>query len=631
MTVQHDQDRAAIEGVETWDANKEEFVSAGAVEEEYDAHKDGDGRNVRGLQYDSANPDAERTRLASLNGGDLSLEQAKNLDIEAVRRINPKSDVPAKILHGALKQSWTEAKHQLTKGDDNLKAKQLLMKKLWEFRQWDHDLVLQQVQETLPKEGDKPHDKYPEFFPDPDFQLPAKALTEWKAAGSTSLTSDIDVNLKGAATELAVKEFNQQFKKVKGPRKGDKWTREAGVVYDVNVYALDFMHGIGYEDGAGNIVASKEFGPAGFAHKKDGREFQSGGKGFSVEEEMETDRASQAMGATLKLRLYMTPGQWKTYKTDTLADAEAKGGVEYKAEMQVALSQVEAKFTLYKMTLHQEMCGVLGIPATSGKTKLDDSDLSGIDQLKGSAAEMAGKDEVAQEDTMMAAANRVYERKLVDIAKLRGRLTALQGELDGGSGRSADEVSAELDRTARMLREALTEAAMYANEAYVTDGAVNHAVVGLQIGISLSQTNSEAMNAVTENQADSLKEISRHGDWLGEASYKAGKYLWRMADASKNMGVADADTRSLFEAGYVIANVIKKKEVGDDQKEDESAGKMHDKLGLNGARGSKDGVSDLVTTVNEVARTAHQHYAGNLGDKSKLTAAAQKKHPELHG
>ena len=66
----------------------------------------------------------------------------------------------------------------------------MLMAKLWEFRQWHHELILQRTQKEVGKEG----------------------LSEWAAAGSTTLTSDIDVNLKGNKTEQAVAVFNRLFK-----------------------------------------------------------------------------------------------------------------------------------------------------------------------------------------------------------------------------------------------------------------------------------------------------------------------------------------------------------------------------------------------------------------------------------
>ena len=93
--------------------------------------------------------------------------------------------------------------------------RELLMAKLREFRQWHHDLILRRTQA--------------------DPAIGRAGLTEWKAAGSTTLTSDFDVNLKGNKTELAVAVFNRLFK-------ADGWEHEAGVVYDVNVYAVDFMH-----------------------------------------------------------------------------------------------------------------------------------------------------------------------------------------------------------------------------------------------------------------------------------------------------------------------------------------------------------------------------------------------------
>ena len=94
------------------------------------------------------------------------------------------------------------------------------------------------------------------------------------------------------------------------------------------------------------------------------------------------------------------------------------------------------------------------------------------------------------------------------------------------------------------LRELLAECALYSNEAYITHGAVNHAVVGLQIGKDIVMSKRASMDAVNENFADTLKEISRHGsNGVGEAAYKSGKYIWRFADAAIRTLAVPSKTR----------------------------------------------------------------------------------------
>ena len=58
--------------------------------------------------------------------------------------------------------------------------------------------------------------------------------------------------------------------------------------------------------------------------------------------------------------------------------------------------------------------------------------------------------------------------------------------------------------------------------------------------------------------ADALKEIHRHGKTLGEAAFKSGKYLFRLADAAKNAGVRDGLVIKTYALGDMISNRIKK-------------------------------------------------------------------------
>ncbi|MAJ88897.1 MAG: hypothetical protein CL416_04765, partial [Acidimicrobiaceae bacterium] len=63
-----------------------------------------------------------------------------------------------------------------------------------------------------------------------------------------------------------------------------------------------------------------------------------------------------------------------------------------------------------------------------------------------------------------------------------------------------------------------------------------------------------------ENMADALKEIHRHGKngSLGEAAFKCGKYLFRLADAAKNAGISDDLVIKTYALGDEISNRIKK-------------------------------------------------------------------------
>ncbi|NJR40328.1 MAG: hypothetical protein HC781_17750 [Leptolyngbyaceae cyanobacterium CSU_1_4] len=88
-------------------------------------------------------------------------------------------------------------------------------------------------------------------------------------------------------------------------------------------------------------------------------------------------------------------------------------------------------------------------------------------------------------------------------------------------------------------------------------------MVGLQGGGKINMTQADALNAVNEHMGDALKEIERHGhgndpNHLGEAIFKAAKYMWRMTDAAKNMGHGGlAEVQKLYDVARKIAEEVK--------------------------------------------------------------------------
>lgn len=499
-----------------------------------------DKRMVTGAVLDERNIDPK------LQSGRMTDDELKALTPAQVAQVNPLGNVPRLVLKNTMNESWHHAKEKLLSPDGNAPARQMLMAKLWEFRQWHHNMILERTQRdpAIGKDG----------------------LTEWKAAGSTTLTSDIDVNLKGAKTELAVEKFNTLFK-------ADGFAHEAGVVYDVNVYAMDFMHGAtfkGLAEEHGKIKAHK-FGEKDadgrpkpdpetrVSAKEGGREGSVGGgvntSSSILENRMVTaDADLQRVWSLVKMRLYMTGEQWASYAASTkLPEA---------TQQAVAL-----RYNSYMTELSAKMADGAALVVAADAMKV-----TGFKMLDATAnAKAATMPAHADgENVKMAASNRLYEDKLKQVAKLR---TKIQSQIDlrkswlqpGGDHDDAEALDAAIDGNLAILRDLISECAMYSNEAYVTDGAVNHVVVGMQQKIGIRQTNTESMDAFNENVADSLKEIARHDRTMGEAAYKAGKYLWRMADAALNLGVAStsedatltAHLKALYAAGNHVANKIK--------------------------------------------------------------------------
>ena len=459
----------------------------------------------------------------------LSDDDLKAVTPKQAAQINPLGPAPKNILKHALHESWHHAKDLLLAPEPSAskEGRELLMTKLWEFRQWHHDKILRRTQAdpTIGREG----------------------LTEWKAAGSTTLTSDIDVNLKGNKTELAVAVFNRLFK-------ADDWEHEAGVVYDVNVYAMDFMHkdtftGLAEDRGKVDGHDFKTRPVATRVSAKEGSRVGSVGGGIGTvnamlgERMLDADADLQRVWSLVKLRLYMTGTQWLEH----VRDAEVSRSTEI---------AVDLRYRSYMRDLHAKMIEGQGAVELADQTRH-----TGFAVLASIATAVGTRNRTDPEEVKMAASNRLYEARLVEMAALRAtvqrQIARRQTFLNAHAADDAEGLDAAIDGNLAILRDLISECAMFSNEAYVTDGAINHTVVGLQSKIGISQTRTETLDAFNENVADSLKEIARHSRTIGEAAYKAGKYLWRMADAAKNLGSRDPDIDRLYEAGFTIANEIK--------------------------------------------------------------------------
>jgi hypothetical protein len=556
--------------INTWDSyadnGKGAFVDATIPESEYDKsgykdeNKQKDGRN---FQVEAA-PSNGINLNNLLKDGKISIQELKSYTQQAsvkdVARLDPFSSLIRNILKYPLCQSWHLAKEHLALSES--KTEQALMRKLWEFRQWHYKDILKKTQAQVNSETKDP-----------------KGLTDFPSAGSTSLTSDIDVNLKGTQTETAVRIFNKLFKE-------DGWSFEAGVVYDVNVYALDFMHAFAgvdakQDDGKVHKLTGKE----GQRRKAAGhyekyqetgdKEKDSVGKsqdkeskanlfleqgGFQEKSFAKLDAKNQEEWSLVKLRIYMSDSEWEDYKKNVGFN---DGNDKSKKEI---INNVEAKYKKYVDEMKK------------GK-EIAEKELNEV-------AEKIPSDnhehqDVVDEQLKIGGSNRVYEEKLKTIKELRleiGEHINEYNELVTTQGVNGIEViNGLIEMKLKKLRQLVSEAALFSNEAYITDGAVNHAVVGLQGGNQIEQSKTELMNAVTENLADSLKEIARHGKTFGEAGFKSAKYYMRMADAIKNIGFSNIfGVNTLYDVGYAIAEGIKKEktqdgqELSEKQKEDRS-------------------------------------------------------------
>ena len=541
------------------------------------------------------------------NISDLKLNTIDHMDSRQITQLNPKGYKIRAFLQDECKQSWHIATKQLNRDSTTVDSAKIdnrrnMLRKIWEYRQWHHNFILNKTQKALG--GDR--------------------LTEWAAAGSTTLTSDIDVNLKGTDTEAAVQKFNEIFI-------ADGWNYEAGIVYDVNVYALDFMHkeatfGKGMvnkkshgiidvtKDIHGNVLTKKDTvkdkkiidnttSKTGIVAKEGARKGRAeGGFDGSNENIIEADKIDQDIWTHVKTRLYMSKSEWDSHSKTIGLDDTTK-------------TKIEERFENYSKTLQDRM--LKDSPSTIVEVEEGNAVLA-VEALKSFSKKAIANGKEMDEDIleakssnlMMASSNRIYEEKLGIINALRqtlkGQVKQYDGILNSNRIPLTDSLQQELDlinlaieSNLQLLRNMLAEAALFSNEAYITDGAVNHAVVGTQVGMAVKLKNSESKNAVVENLADSLKEISRHGDTIGEASFKSGKYLFRMADAALNMGFTELSIKEIYNSAVHISSTIKgNSNLSGEAQKTESAAAIQKITGWEGV----DSADKLKAKVKEVAQ-----------------------------
>lgn len=450
------------------------------------------------------------------------------LTVEQVAAIDVQSLVPYRIIHDVFHQNWHYVKEALVSKPpaDKADVRNKLMEKLIAYREWHHKQIIREVAAEM-NEGLGEQDKK---ALDPDRS---------KGGGSDSLTSDIDVNLKGTTTEMAVAKFNQAFKRPKSVP-GHDWDFEPGVVYDVNVYALDFLHLFGTVQQDGHAVTVKE-----------GAREQGGAGGVQDAELAADDRIRQLAVSLFKARLYMTDAQYRGYidrarqgvadtRDLTRADVMARG--HYRRYLEAMAKQMDEKL---EFAVDRASSGVAQLQARA------------IQLVPGAEGENEHHVDAKRQDTVMAAANRIYETKLVSIREqrqvLKDLLTRL-GTTEDATARAA--IERIIDLRVNLLRDDISEAAMYANEASMTDAAVSHGVLGIQGGRRIEQPKHEGIEAVNEHVADLHKETAHYDGW--EAIFKGGKYLMRLADAARNLGFGYVHgVKDLYDVGWKISTEIK--------------------------------------------------------------------------
>lgn len=365
------------------------------------------------------------------------------------------------------------------------------------------------------------------------------------AAGSDSVTSDIDLSADGQNTEIGLAMLNRAFNAKHGV--------EPGAMFDINVYASDWMFDIQVSD------PSKVDGMLKQDISSKSEAVVSTGKELSAKKQKEKDEKLEVW-SMVKIRRNMTPAEWTGYKTEMLTSIGSETAAEDKRmKMTMQFGEVDKEHLEWESTVIAETARL--------ETSLTE------EQRQAEASNPfahEGKDEYAHEARQMEASNKQYERIMENVKVMRLRVQLLKNSTKTEDRETVEQLLVDI---ASNVAKGLT----YANEVYATEGAVRHTVVGIQIAnkkkaalddkaktdASITGTRVDAVldnkelyvQAVNENVGDTLHSLNHNEHDPQYAVYRAGKYIDRLCQAIVSLTGQD------FAVG--ISDYADLKEIGD--------------------------------------------------------------------
>jgi hypothetical protein len=349
------------------------------------------------------------------------------------------------------------------------------------------------------------------------------------SVGAEAVTSDVDLASGGSNSELGIQFVNERFRSQFVT--GRKLPYDPGTVFDINVYASDWIHSL---DDFSDSVGEDSAGPTKVRTIKPGTEVR-----LTESDELIRIRKMEVW-SLVKVRRNLSDAEWVTYRDATLkplTDAAAS------AEMASKLSEADTEHSIFK---------------TKVKVRQKKMEDKWTDQEKAFHAASAFDGHFAEAASVTRASNEIYEETLQVVKQYRLQIERLRAEPVVND----DEIS----RVGVLLSDKIAEALTYANEVYATEGAVKHTVLKQGAGKKLAKLRTKGeeagngdadltgleydlapelyLQAVNENVGDSLHSINHYSAMPKYAVYRAGKYLARMIDAT-NMLLGDAPAAGL--------------------------------------------------------------------------------------
>jgi hypothetical protein len=392
----------------------------------------------------------------------------------------------------------------------------------------------------------------------------------WKSVGSVTLTSDFDITVStptGHNDMEAVLAFNQSIK--------SRYGVQPGTLFDTNLYSKDYAAVTGDARLGGAVAGVTDTAPT------------------PITRSMERmGEAGQDVGSLMKQRRFMSWEEYDAYQQEVLNEMEAdaneklgrmdaliartrdeserrrleaqKGALgallaERRATTRKQMEEADALYQLAQARVVKAKRLLAAAAArgasADGPDPILDTDLDAVELPAapggpgGAAGLVAQQQAVLHEaetlesehgggnpDLHMEISNKLYVKAVREVRRLEARVVALQRELDNPpEGKTRESVREEIDALLPVIKTRTSESVFFANEAYQTEGPIQHVVVGKQGGNARALdliTANQLLQSFNENMGDFLKDARHYAEEeAGKGFIQASKYIERMMDS----------------------------------------------------------------------------------------------------
>jgi hypothetical protein len=392
-----------------------------------------------------------------------------------------------------------------------------------------------------------------------DLEKPDKHLTEFKTpSGAETVTSDVDIPTGGVYSEIAVRIYNETF------RREMATAHDPGTVFDLNVYSKDFVHGL-------------SSGPTGPTIDVLNVKVEDGD--VELDAALKQKQADQQeLWSLVHVARFTTVEDWAVFVDKSLQGVTDPAE---RARQQRTYDLARSRADKFEAYIAQEKASMA-------------VEMAAMVRTVSSWAEHENE-HFTDEALKMRAANKLYETKLREVKAMRTRILEVRDAIKAKSigpqlrpDRAAESLPAgahvkpdpdakRLERLVAELAGAISAAQLYGNEVYGSGGATVHAVFGVQVlrgkqkaerakpeaerrTIDINLTPQQWYQAFNDNLGDVLKDFQHfatpHGGaepdyWY--AAFRMGKYVDRMLDAVPRLssgGIISAeDGTKILESG----------------------------------------------------------------------------------